>query len=80
MADIKWISVKEHLPKKSGKYLVWTEYDTFDTVHFSAVKGRWNDFDDLPERPDDGYYVDKIVTHWSEGPTAPETDADAAEG
>jgi len=56
---MKWISVKEKLPPRAGKYLVWVT--TFDTESW----GQWatNYF-----YPETGWltYPSSNITHWLE--------------
>ncbi len=36
-----WISVKDRMPKKSGKYLVWTENTSVETCHWLSRCRKW---------------------------------------
>ncbi len=56
-----WISVKDRLPEKSGKYLVWTKYTGFETCHWSSTLRRWK-----------GGAWTYHITHWMPSPESPE--------
>lgn len=72
---MKWISVKEALPEKSGRYLaavkrkgyhsngVVQDYYYYAILPYSKVHNQWNNFDDLDKDAED-YFKD--VLFWSE--------------
>ena len=74
MNTVKWISVDERLPEKSGEYLVFLKYDTIPDhgypyiIRYSARHKAFNAFD-AQEEPTHAF---NSVTHWAELPCPPE--------
>lgn len=55
---MKWISVKDKMPEKDGRYLVYIVYNSFsDWTGVSSLRN--------------GVFDDKNVTHWMELPSKP---------
>lgn len=66
---MKWISVKESLPEKSGEYLIAATHEGdnepyyYSVVNYSARHRQFNN-DDCSPRDESGLWDD--VTHWAE--------------
>lgn len=69
---IKWISVKDRLPEKSGQYLVSVLddkpcADRLMVVNWSAEHKQWNAFDNLPHGSDEYAIIwEESVKYWAE--------------
>lgn len=72
--DAQWISVKDKMPTREGKYLVAIGYD-FDDTYIAEYDGK--EFGEtVPEYAGLGHVVDtwnaiRFVTHWAEMPKPP---------
>jgi len=71
---MKWISVKDRLPKNTGHVLVcnydqWGHYHSY-TVAYYSTKKKWVASSDMLEAHNydggAGIYLDDVVTHWAE--------------
>lgn len=74
MNAISWISVKEALPEKSGKYMVVTCAGWVTTLGYSAVHKAFNvnDYEEVPDTAID-------VAYWAWMPWIPDIDDEEAE-
>lgn len=71
----EWVSVKDRLPEKSGRYLVYYKYHIFDdiygeyfaVVYYSAKHEAFNAYDNLDSA--EGAIDD--FTHWAFLPEPP---------
>lgn len=83
VTGVKWISVKDRLPEKEGKYLVYKESECFKSTGTAWFSLDLHEFDeyDFPNkhRPgwnnydsESGYYEECGVSHWMLLPEPPE--------
>lgn len=56
-----WISVKEELPKKDGKYLIYTKSGQQIIANYECHRGKWHQFNEAFFTP----------THWIPLPQPP---------
>lgn len=56
-----WISVEDELPKKDGKYLIYTKSGQQIIVNYECHRGKWHQFNEAFFTP----------THWMPLPEAP---------
>jgi hypothetical protein len=71
-----WISVKDRLPEKSGKYLTIDmdrAYPTMYPIHYSAKWRGWNCLDYTDGKLEARMH-EMHVTHWMPLPDAPEVE------
>lgn len=57
----RWISVKEELPKKDGKYLIYTKSGQQIIANYECYRGKWHQFNEAFFTP----------THWAHLPQLP---------
>ena len=73
----EWISCKERLPEKSGKYLTVDmdyEYPFLQTLDYSAKWNGWNCIESVDDEAEAREY-EMHVTHWMQLPELPEVEA-----
>lgn len=74
---MKWISVKDRLPDRSGLYLVHGQGGYMVVVQYSTFFGKFNAWDGSASRDVEQLAFDD-VTHWMPLPAPPAVDEDAA--
>lgn len=65
MNDNIWISVKDRLPEKSGKYLVYQKeegcYEFHNVTYYSAKWELFNAYDNIPFEQNEEFCFDDVV-------------------
>jgi hypothetical protein len=69
----EWISVKERLPEKSGKYLTISPSGIYSILNYSAKYRAFNIYD---EQPKSSLKYCLEVTHWMPLPAAPKEEGE----